>query len=114
MDNTSKLIDDVKVALRAAGFANVTSRTTDLGTLLSAENGKTGAMFQLTTDTSKKATAAPVTSGARAPETEKLDVVVTPAVPNAAEMIKADPDLAAQWLGISKETALSLIKPAAR
>jgi len=114
MANTDKLIDDVKAALKAAGFGNIATRASDPGTLISAENGTAGASFYLTPQTGSKAASAPVADGGRDPALGKADALFVPEVPNAKEMIAADAVTAAKWLGISVDTARSLVKPAVR
>ncbi|GGF35099.1 hypothetical protein GCM10011611_46690 [Aliidongia dinghuensis] len=101
MDTNDKLIDDVKAALRAAGYGNIIARTSDPGVVISAEKGTAGAVFYLTSQIAGKATASSTATGGRTADADKVKAMVAPTVAGVEELMRAEPARAAELLGMS-------------
>jgi hypothetical protein len=114
MDANERLIDDVKVALRAAGYGNIVSSACDPGVVVSADRGSAGAVFYLTPQIAGKAALSSTATGGRHAGAGKEDAAVVPAIPGAEELMAADPAKAAALLGISADLMHSVLRQTVR
>jgi len=113
MDTNDKLIDDVKVALREAGYGNIVVRPSEPGTILSAEKGAAGAVFYLTPQIAAKTTLSRVATGGRAADADKVEATVVPSVAGVEELMTKDPDTAAGLLGIPTDRVRAVLRQTA-
>lgn len=103
MASDDKLIADVKAALTAAGFVNVTTSADDSATTLSGERGSAGAVFHVTTQRGAKAALLSTATGGPNADAGKLDIVTAPNVADLQRQITADPAGTATQLRLSPE-----------
>ena len=114
MDTNEKLIDDVKVALRAAGYGNIVARASDPGIVVSADRGTAGAVFYLTPQIAGKALLSSTATGGRHADAGNEDAAVVPAIRGVEALMTADPAQAAGLLGISTDRVHSVLRQTVR
>jgi hypothetical protein len=114
MDTNEKLIADVKVALREAGYGNIVSRASDPGVVVSAERGAAGAVFYLTPQVAGKAAVSSVATGGRQAGAGREDAAVVPVIAGVEELMTADPARAAASLGISTDLVHAVLRQTVR
>jgi hypothetical protein len=114
MDTNEKLIDDVKLALRTAGYGNIVSSASDPGVVVSAERGTAGAVFYLTPQIAGKSALSSTATGGRHAGGDKEYAVVVPVIPGVGDLMAADPARAATLLGISADRVRSVLRQTVR
>lgn len=114
MDTNEKLIDDVKAALRTAGYSNIVSRASDPGMVVSAERGAAGAVFYLTPQIAGKSALSSTATGGRQPGAGREEAAVVPTIAGVEELMIADPARAAASLGISTDRVHAALRQTVR